>query len=171
MIGYWLLPAEPARAWFVSTTGELARKYHAPVFEPHVTLYSGGDEEDEHARSLIDRIAIRTGAIELQVGGVEHSEKFTKTLFVQLRASESARQLSDAIRAGSESPRDYDFNPHVSLLYAHIPHVAKVAETERIHVPFDHVRFDALAAVFFPKPIETGDDVENWRIIGKATLL
>jgi hypothetical protein len=91
MIGYWLLPADSQRAWFRAAIERLAKKYDAPVFEPHVTLYSGDDEE-ESARALVDHVATRNAPLELSVAGVEHSERLTKTLFVQF--ARAARRSS-----------------------------------------------------------------------------
>jgi len=34
----WLIPAETARSFFMSTIGELAARFDAPLFEPHVTI-------------------------------------------------------------------------------------------------------------------------------------
>jgi 2'-5' RNA ligase len=169
MTGFWLLPAEPAQSWLTAAVEQLAQKYDAPVFEPHVTLYSGDDEE-EAAGALVDRIAAPNTPVELSVAGIEHSEKFTKTLFVQFAKSSAAQQLSDAIRTASRSQRDYELNPHLSLLYAYIAEEVKAAEAERIRVPFERIRFDAISAVFFPKPIQTRADVEGWRVLATAKL-
>jgi 2'-5' RNA ligase len=169
MIGYWLLPADAQRTWCRATIEQLAQKYDAPVFEPHVTLYSGDDEE-EAARALVDRVATRNTPVELSVERIEHSEKFTKTLFVQFAKSSVAQQLSDAIRTASRSQRDYEVNPHLSLVYAHISEEIKAAEAERIRVPFDRIRFDAISAMSFPKAIKTRADVEGWRLLAKAKL-
>jgi hypothetical protein len=39
IITYWLCPAEPARSHFAELIDNLAARFDAPVFEPHVTLY------------------------------------------------------------------------------------------------------------------------------------
>ena len=40
IITYWICPAAPARNQLASIIGGLARRLDAPVFEPHVTIYS-----------------------------------------------------------------------------------------------------------------------------------
>lgn len=169
MIGFWLLPAEPARSWLAAQIEQLAQKYGAPVFEPHVTLYSGDDEE-ESARARIHRVAAQNTPLVLSVAGVDHSEEFTKTLFVQFAKSSAAQQLSDAIRAASKSQRDYELDPHLSLLYADIAEETKADEAQRISVPFERIRFNAISAMFFPNAIKTRADVEAWRTVAKAKL-
>ena len=169
MIGYWLLPEDRARSWFRSLIEALAQKHDAPAFAPHVTLYSSDDSE-EHARQLIDRIAASYTQIELQIERIETSEQFTKTLFVQFARNQDAQQMSEALRVAAKSKCDYKFDPHLSLLYAHLREETRRAEARAIAVPFDRVQFDQLAAVAFSTPIETRADVETWRIIASARL-
>ena len=108
--------------------------------------------------------------IELSVGGIEHSEKFAKTLFVQFANARDAQQLSDAFVAASPSQKNYEFNAHLSLLYAHLPAETKAAEARNIRAPFERVLFDSIAAIRFPRPIESRADVESWRTIATAKL-
>ena len=52
-VAYWQLPAAETRAAFATVIAELAERFNAPVFEPHVTLYSGPVlSENEAAKSL-----------------------------------------------------------------------------------------------------------------------
>jgi hypothetical protein len=169
MIGYWLLPAESERAALDSTIRELAQKHDAPVFAPHVTVYSSDDDED-HAQALVARLGEESSAIDMRAEAVAHSEEFTKTLFVQFARNPAAQQLSDVIRAGSRSPRDYELHPHLSLLYANLSGEIRAAEAQRIRLPFAQIPFDMLAAVVFPTPIKTRADVEAWRTIASANL-
>jgi 2'-5' RNA ligase len=170
MIGYWLIPADEQKKHLASLIGDLARKYNAPVFAPHVTVFSSADSE-EHARDLVERVAARHGAVELSVSGIAHSEKFTKTVFLEFNDDAAAQKLSDAVRESSHSARDYEFDPHLSLLYADLPQREKSAAAEGVRLAFDHVVFDSLAAIQFSQPIKSRADVEAWRTIATAILL
>ena len=52
IVAYWLTPAEPARSFFASTIAELAARFDAPIFEPHVTIYAGEKGDDIPAQVL-----------------------------------------------------------------------------------------------------------------------
>ncbi len=52
IVAYWLTPAEPARSFFASTIAELAARFDAPSFEPHVTIYAGEKGDDNPAEVL-----------------------------------------------------------------------------------------------------------------------
>ena len=81
MVAFWLSPAAGPREFFLGLIKDLAQRFQAPVFEPHVTL-CGGEMPEERALEILRNLCIRE-PIELEITGVEHSEKYTKTLFVQ----------------------------------------------------------------------------------------
>src|SRR3982751_1717196 len=134
MIGYWLIPAVEQNKQLAEIIREIARRYEAPVFDPHVTLCSSDDSE-EHERRVLNHIAAQHHAVELRISGIAHSKKFTKTLFLQFDRNSEAQRLSDLIRKSSQSSREYEFDPHLSLLYAHISAEATAAEAHTIHLP------------------------------------
>jgi 2'-5' RNA ligase len=168
MIGYWLIPAENEKRQLAALIRDLAQRYDAPVFEPHVTLYTRDDSEED-ARRLLARMSAER-AVELSVGGIAYSDKFTKTLFVQFEKNADAQRLSDGFGESSHSARQYDFDPHLSLLYADISDATKAREARATRLPLQRVVFDSLAAIDFPRPIKSRADVEAWRTIATAKL-
>src|SRR5947207_15052888 len=51
VVAYWLIPAEPAHSFFQRLIEDLARRYHAPFFEPQVTLYVGANHDNARAKA------------------------------------------------------------------------------------------------------------------------
>src|SRR5438046_10748105 len=82
VIAHWLIPAEPAHRFFQDLIKDLARRYDAPVFEPHVTIYVGVASTDTFNATL-SKAARDCEPIKLQTLEVRHSDEFIKTLFVQ----------------------------------------------------------------------------------------
>src|SRR5216117_1193270 len=82
VIAYWLIPADPAHSFFQGVINDLARRYDAPLFEPHVTIHVGANHAEAAERALSE--AARTSnRIKLKALGIDHSDVFIKTLFVQ----------------------------------------------------------------------------------------
>src|SRR5437660_1675571 len=52
VIAYWLIPAEPAHRFFQRLIEDLARRYDAPLFEPHVTIHVGANYPDAAEKTL-----------------------------------------------------------------------------------------------------------------------
>jgi 2'-5' RNA ligase len=169
VIAYWLIPAKPARIFFQGMINDLARRYDAPSFDPHVTVHVGSDHADP-AESAFAEAARVCRSINLKVLEIGHSSEFIKTLFVQFALNEQLRQLSEIIRDAAQDSSRYELNPHLSLLYKKIRDAVRCELAGSIKVPFPEVTFDALKAVRCISPTRSRSDVEAWRVVATTNL-
>jgi 2'-5' RNA ligase len=169
VIAYWLIPAEPVQSFFQGVINDLARRYDAPVFEPHVTIDVGANRA--HAAECAISEAARTcKQIKLNALEIGHSREFIKTLFVQFALNKELQQLNETIRNTAQNSSYYELEPHLSLLYKRIPPRARRELASSINVPFLEVNFDALRAVRCISPTRTRADVEAWRVVATKKL-
>lgn len=161
-IAYWLIPAEPARAFFAEIIGEFARRFDAPKFEPHLTIFVG-PENTRMPGDVVREIAAVDAV--LAISGVCYGHEFTKTLFVQFEGSEWVQELADKTWRASEASTRFVVDPHVSLLYANLSESRKRAVVETIRLPFSEVRFASVCAMRCASPTETASDVRAWRLM------
>jgi 2'-5' RNA ligase len=166
---YGLIPAAPARDHFQSLIDDLASRFDAQPFEPHVTLY-GSKAAGENPEDVLKKAAANLKPLRLSVAGIDFSAKFTKTLFVQFRPDAAIAELSDRLRAASLSQREYELNPHLSLIYQEWPVEAKIELRNSIHLPFDEVEFDCVKAVLSPAKVESSEDVKRWQTVATKSL-
>lgn len=168
-VAYWLTPAEPARSFFASTIAELATRFAAPVFEPHVTIYAGEAGNDAPAQVLGHAL---TGGkpFRLSARDIQYSDEFTKTLFVQFEPSRALSHLSRALQQASARQDEYELNPHLSLIYQKMTPSAKIGVVESVKLPFADVLFDCAKAIISPARVEARRDVEAWRIAAVQRL-
>lgn len=169
VIAYWLIPAEPARSFFQGVINDLARRYDAPLFEPHVTVHVGANRADA-AESALSEAARVCRPIKLKALEIGHSSEFIKTLFVQFTLNSELRQLNEIIRNAARDSFHYQFKPHLSLLYKKMPAAARCELAGSIKVPFSEVIFDALKAVRCISSTRTRADVEAWRVAAAREL-
>jgi hypothetical protein len=169
VIAYWLIPAEPARIFFQGMINDLARRYDAPVFEPHVTVHVGLNRTDAAERGISEaaRACKRTKLKALEIG---HSSEFVKTLFVEFALNTELRRLNEIIRNAAKDSSHYELKPHLSLLYKKLPAAAGRELADAIEVAFSEVTFDSLKAVRCISPAQTRADVEAWRVIVTGEL-
>jgi 2'-5' RNA ligase len=168
-ITYWLIPAEPAHSFFERTIVDLARRYDAPVFEPHMTIYVGLDRLDV-AEEVIAKAADCCGPIEAKALEARHSSEFTKTLFVQFALNAKLSGLNEIIRSAMQDSSDYQLKPHLSLLYKKMPIEQRRLLTHSIEVPFSEVIFGSIRAVRCVSPTRSRADVEAWRVVATKAL-
>jgi hypothetical protein len=169
VIAYWLTPSEPARSFFQRIINDLARRYDAPVFESHVTVHVGADQTDVAEKALI-KVARQCELVRLAPLGIDHSDQFIKTLFVQLAMSAQLRQINDVIRQAANDSSKYELKPHMSLLYENLAAATRIELAASIRVPFSEIPFNSLQAIRCVSPTQTCADVEAWQLIGTRML-
>jgi len=168
-IVYWLMPAEPARSFFVAQIEALAREYDAPLFQPHVTLYATPAAAEEPA-AVLRRALVGWEPISLAVSRIDCADAFTKTVFVQFRKSARLAELTRMLRSASAGGDEYALNPHLSLLYRQMPLSRKGEIANTIRLPFTKVVFDSVQAVQCGREVQTRSDVESWRTVAAQSL-
>jgi hypothetical protein len=109
LIAYWLIPSEPARSFFQRIINALARRCDAPVFEPHVTIHVGADRA-EAATSALWNAARECKLIWLKPLGMDQSDEFIKTLFVQFATSVELAKINGIIRHAANDSSQYELN-------------------------------------------------------------
>lgn len=169
VIAYWLIPSEPAHSFFQQIINDFARGCDAPVFEPHVTIYVGADRADSAENALGDA-SRECKAIGLTPLGIDQSDEFIKTLFVQFAMSAELQKINNVIREAANDSAQYELKPHLSLLYKKMETAARRELAASINVPFSEVTFDAIKAVRCVSPTQSRADVEAWRVVWAQAL-
>ena len=169
VIAYWLIPSGPAHSFFQRIINELARRCDAPVFEPHVTVHVGADRADA-AKNALGDAARECKLIGLTPLGIDQSDEFTKTLFVDFPVSAELRNINGIIREAANDSSHYQLKPHLSLVYQNLAAPTRRELAASINVPLCEVTFDAIKAVRSVSPTESGADVEAWHVVAAASL-
>jgi Cyclic phosphodiesterase-like protein len=168
-IAYWLTPAKPARIFFQNVINDLAQRYNAPQFEPHVTIHVGANCTNA-VDGVLSKAARGCEPIVLRALEVNGSSEFIKTLFVQFALTTQLQRLSQRIRSAGQDSSDYQLNPHLSLLYKRMSVHDRRLLKHSIEVPFPDVTFDSLKAVRCISPTQSPADVETWGVLAEKPL-
>jgi 2'-5' RNA ligase len=169
VIAYWLIPSEPAHSFFQRMINDLARRCDAPVFEPHVTIHAGAHRADTAKNALGDATR-ECKLIRLTPLGIDQSDEFIKTLFVQFAMTTELSKIQGIISDAAKDSSQYELNPHLSLLYKNLAAPTRRELAASINVPFSEVTFGAIKAVRCVSPTESGTDVEAWNVVAAASL-
>jgi len=169
IIAYWLIPSEPAHSFFQGIINDLARRYDAPVFEPHLTVHVGANRAGAGQQAL-GGVTRECTPITLKPLDIDHSDEFIKTLFVQFALSNELQQIDDIIRRAAGDSSQYDLKPHLSLIYTNMAPATRRKVAASIRVPFSEVTFGGIKAVRCVSPTRTSSDVKAWRVVAAASL-
>jgi hypothetical protein len=168
-VAYWLLPCEKDRDRLQTTIDLLSRELDAPLFVPHVTLYSTVLARDEDPVELIRNLAKRFTEIKLTCGPTGHSGMLFKTLYIEFNYQQVAT-LATALRDQCRHQSSYRLEPHLSLLYRSLPSAARDALAQRMDFAGKTVRFDAIAAVTPGFGNSDFHDVSSWTVCAHESL-
>jgi hypothetical protein len=160
-IAYWLLPAEAPRSFFANIIGELAARFDAPIFTPHLTLFIAWENSRTPAEVLKELGPV---AVDLPIFNVSFSEQFTKTLFVRFEKTHVLQRLISAISELTGDPQQDLADPHLSLLYKYLPKETKRELASSIQLPFHKVAFDSICAMRCASPTQNAADVRAWKL-------
>jgi len=169
VIAYWLIPAEPAHSFFQGIINELARRFDAPVFDPHVTVHVGANRINS-AKNALAEAARGCKRITLKTLEIDHSDDFIKTLFVEFGLDAELRGLSNFVRSVAHDSSQYELKPHLSLLYKNTAAATRRELAASIKLPFSEISFDGLKAIRCISPTLSRADVETWRVVKAASL-
>jgi len=170
VIAYWLIPSESAHSCFEAIINDLAGRYDAPVFEPHLTIYVGADRADG-AEEALGNAARLFKLTRLTPLGIDQSNEFIKTLFVQFAMSVELRRINDFIRDAANDSMSYELKPHLSLLYKNLAAASRCQLAASISVQLSEVTFDTIKAVRCVSPTQSRADVESWQTLVTNKLL
>ena len=148
VIAYWLIPSEPAHSFFQRVINDLARRYDAPAFEARQCKLMG-----------------------LTPLGLDQSDEFIKTLFVQFAMNAELQQINGIIRQAANDLSQYEVRPHLSLLYKNLAAASRRELAASISVPLSDVTFDTIKAVRCVSPTQRRADVESWQTLVTNKLL
>jgi 2'-5' RNA ligase len=134
-----------------------------------VTVYVTKAEEENAGQILRPAVANRP-PFRLSISGIGYSCKFTKTIFVQFRPNHELTALSESLRSASHSHREYQLQPHLSLIYKTMPAQPKAEIARALVLPFDEIVFDSAKAVISPARLTSREDIEAWRVMATQKL-
>jgi 2'-5' RNA ligase len=160
----WLTPSEPLRSTLRSIIRRLAASLDAVEFEPHLTVYCG-PSTDAEARAVAHLIARQFSPIELTADRLWHTERYTKTLFVQFQETATIRQIFEVAANGYSRQSNYILNPHLSLLYKTLPETERRELCGTLDIPMGDYEFDRIQMIETELPIEDAGPVRRWRVV------
>jgi len=168
-ISFWLVPANPYQHLLATLINQLACKYGAPRFMPHVTLLVTQLAQDDSPLQVLESATKGIPPFELDLLGVGHDPDRFKSVFIQLN-SEPIMPLSSALRVSCRHLDDYTFDAHLSLLYRQLPFIEKLSLISDLQLPQGPLYFDSVVAVRPGYGQSCFDDVEQWRFVAQVRL-
>lgn len=166
---FWLIPKKPCLDFFQKIIKQLAEKYQACPFTPHVTIYHF--ENDINPRKVIEMLKNNfdfKGEIILELEDVKHSDMFTKTFYCQMKNNSQLQKLYKKMKKLFCQFPVYQINPHLSLIYKNNMKVKDKIKERKKFLPIipKKTAFNKIKLIIREKgSIKKEKDVLEWKEI------
>lgn len=159
----WLLPAKEDSNFLGEIIKNLSRKYSAPTFIPHLTIYGGGLKLDlERAKKIVTKSVEGIKPFIIEINKINRSDNFWKTVFIEIKMNKYLEMIYQNLKRELIIYNDYELEPHLSLIYKKLPLVEKnkIIKSSKIKSSF---LIDKIAINYYLE--NKHYEVENWKLI------
>jgi hypothetical protein len=164
----WLTTSGPTRTAFQEVIDQLASKWNAPSFLPHITLLGNIDIEEKELMQRVNTLEKGRRRFSLELGPVQTEDSVFKSLYLPVCIDQwivnlvklrewvySAFHPSDPLGRAENFPVRGQYMPHLSLMYKKLPHTTMVRQVIP-SLPEFHKYFDV-------------DSLEVWKTQGPVS--
>jgi 2'-5' RNA ligase len=158
MHAIWLTFSKNDREYLKKIIDEISEKYHAPKFEPHITVYGLVDSELRLIDSIAKEITLDCNSFFVKKSEILQSEELWKTVYIELKMNNQLEEIHKNLKKHFERISKYEFNPHISLIYKILPIEEKIKIINELDIKSEFIINSLVVQKFFP-------DVEKWKIV------
>ena len=159
MYSIWLLPSEKESKRFQKIIDILSELFKTPTFEPHITLYTHIPKLTDELFYNVSVLAALTNTFEVSIAEIQTSPKYYKSLFTNITFNHTLENLQQEVQ-NLFPGIDYDFLPHLSLLYGDIEEALKSEKIDAIREDLIQMFQVSRIAIVY-----TQGEVSDWKII------
>ena len=160
----WLYLGQKDEEILQNIINNLGKKYDAPSFNPHITVYGLVNTELKNLTNYIKQISNQFTPFDVELSDVSYSEDLWKTLFLNLKLSESLTKINQILTEKLNKFSNYYFTPHISLIYKHLPIELKQQIIQKLELR-NHYRVEGISICQY------SEKIEDWKIVSKFSFL
>ncbi|KAI9135152.1 2'-5' RNA ligase family protein [Acaryochloris sp. CCMEE 5410] len=166
-VSLWLVPQPEDAAYLQGIIDQLAEKYQAPRFRPHVTL-AGRLQVSVPYQASLSELAVATPILQLHNQGLDHSTALFRTVYIRTSLADSLVTLREQVYELWPENAVKPFMPHISLIYKEMASSERQLIIQSLRIKETFI-FDTLAVV---RPQQPGEwtAVETWRTLDQWNL-
>ena len=154
----WLIPSHLDDALISKLIQSLSKKYLAPIFKPHCTIFSPITDLNK-AKIIINQLDQKIFQVDIEEIG--ESDDIWKTVFLKLVNNSTFKKINALFNQAF--PQIYQFDPHISLIYKKLD----AKKRKSIISKLDMKKTFAIDKISI---VCTSGSVENWETVYSKTL-
>ena len=163
MYAIWLTFSQNDKKYLRKIIKKIAKKYDAPEFEPHITIYGLIDREINLIKKILKKIAKNNKLFISKKIKILQSKNLWKTIYIELENKKEFTKIYQNLKEHFEQIEKYEFNPHISLVYKKLSTEEKTKIINQLNIKQEFTIEKIVILKFFP-------EIEKWKIIEKYDL-
>jgi 2'-5' RNA ligase len=163
MYAVWLIFSQNDTKYLKKIITNIAKKYDAPEFEPHITIYGILDIEINLIKKILKKIARNNKLIISKNIKILQSNNLWKTIYIELENQKEFTKIYQDLKEYFKQIKKYEFNPHISLVYKILSTIEKTEIINQLDIKKEFTIEQIAILKFFP-------EIEKWEIIEKYDL-
>ena len=163
MHAIWLTFSKNDRDYLKKIMDKLAEKYHAPKFEPHITVYGLVESEMSLIESIVKEATLNCNSFLVEKSEILQSEELWKTVYVELKMNKQLELIYTNLKKHFKKIVKYEFNPHISLIYKILPMEEKMKIINNLDIKNEFQVSKLAIQKFSP-------DIKKWKIVKEYNL-
>ncbi|MGI0057553.1 MAG: hydrolase [Nitrosarchaeum sp.] len=164
MHAIWLTFSKSDREYLKKIIDKISEKYHAPKFEPHITVYVLVNSEMRLIDSIAKEITLNYNSFSVKKSKILQSDELWKTVYIELKINNEMELIHKNLKKHFEKISKYEFNPHISLIYKILPIEEKIKIINELNIKDEFMINKLAVQKFFP-------DIEKWKIVKEYNLV
>ena len=163
MYAIWLTFSQNDKKYLGKIIKKIAKKYDAPEFEPHITIYGLIDIEINLIKKILKKIARNNKLFISKKIKILQSKNLWKTIYIELENQKEFVKIYQNLKECFEQIEKNEFNPHISLVYKKLSTKEKTKIINQLDIKQEFTIEEIVILKFFP-------EIEKWKIIEKYDL-
>ena len=163
MYAIWLTFSQNDKEYLRKIITNIAKKYDAQEFEPHITIYGLIDIEINLIKKVLKKIAKNNKSFVTRKIKILQSSNLWKTIYIELENQKEFVKIYQNLKECFEQIEKNEFNPHISLVYKILSTTEKTQIINQLDIKKEFVIEQIVILKFFPQ-------IEKWEIIEKYDL-
>ena len=163
MFAIWFLFGKEDGRYLEHIIKDLATQYNSPFFIPHITAYGLVNTNLETIDNLILESIKGVKPFLVEKNSIGYSDDFWKTLFIEIKQNLYLNSINEKLTNGLSKFSNYEFSPHVSIIYKKMNENEKKFMVQNLNVKNDFLVSKIVIHEF-------SNNVEDWKIIKEYDL-
>jgi len=162
--GYWVWGQFDANTTDLinSLYEEINNKLNGPNFDIHLTISGPFNYYEEKQKEIFEVIFSNFNQIDLQLNGINKTDEFFRSLFIDVAQNEDLNNLKNCID-NNLSINSFDYCPHISLFYGIEDDVIKNEIIKSFKTPKSAI-MDKISIV------KVDEEIKSWEVLKSYSL-